>query len=36
VMGAAQVVQAMAGEDMTAARLIQLGLLGIGLRGARG
>ena len=32
---AAQVVRALAG-DMTAAQLVQLGLLGIGLRGALG
>jgi hypothetical protein len=31
---AASVIQSLAGADMTAARLVQLGLLGIGLRGA--
>ena len=30
----AHIVQQLAGPDMTAARLFQLGLLGIGLRGA--
>jgi hypothetical protein len=34
LQGLAKVVQEMAGSDMTAARLIQLGALGIGIRGS--